>query len=75
MFLRTFLSDFRLTFAICLELVRRQQRDELYEVIPESQIKKANIVSIQTLPPQINKNAIRKQIRFGPYLVPGSNVS
>src|ERR1700760_3101899 len=58
------------------ELVRRQEiSGELYEVLPENLIQKAKVHSIRTdLTPKINKNAIRKQIRFGPFLVPGSQV-
>jgi hypothetical protein len=55
------------------DIFRRQE--ELYSVLPENVIKKAHVQSVRTLPAKLRPNAIRKQIRFGPFLVPGSKVS
>jgi hypothetical protein len=51
------------------DLVRRQ-----FQGLPEEKIQNAKVFSVETLPPKLNKNAIRKKVRFGPYIVPGSQV-
>lgn len=37
-------------------------------------MQKAKIFSVETLTPKLDRNAIRKRVRFGPYSVPGSKV-
>jgi hypothetical protein len=34
----------------------------------------AKLISVQDLPPKLDKNAIRKVYRYGPYRVPGAKV-
>jgi hypothetical protein len=44
------------------------------EGLPEAQMQPAKTFSVETLTPKLDKNAIRKKIRFGTYSVPGSKV-